>query len=441
MVKHTKEFTSKTDSKATLRAWVNNQENASIFPDFNPLACEELINNDPIARGALIHFTDKILEGDWAILNRKDKSYDQETEDKLMFENNFEVEVISKIARSGKLYNYAFCENVKLTDGNLKQLNILDSWNIEVITAPNGDVDHYKSKIINPNTGKYPTWAKDEITWYKFGDRTLGYPPIDLRALWDNLVLKSYINRFVAWLWKTGQYRVMYNFESADNKIVDDFMTYNMKNDSDFTKPFLSKGKMVTQVLRDMKEQGDLVKMLEHLDSQTLVLMRVPPIDAGIPDASGRSSSDAQSNNFNTHITGFKKIISGTTNYDLFPKIGLKDKMLVFGPNDRFQEKQVIDNVNIMKNMGMKDSIIKEYMQDKGMVFKDTELFNPLPDPMAVGPGGKDINTMPSRFKGEGAPAKKIGTGEQGSTRPDQLIKKTITFPEPKVYPREEWVL
>lgn len=435
----TKHIISKTDSKSPLRQWINNQTNASIFPDFNPLACEELINNDPVARGALIHFVDKVVEGDWAILNRKDRTYDQETEDKLMFEQNFEVEVLCKIARSGKLYNSAFCENVKLIDGGLKQLNILDSWAIEPITAPNGDPISFKSKIPNPATGKYATWTKDEITWYKFGDRTLGFPPIDLRALWENLLIKDYIKRFVSWLWKTGQYRIVYNFESADNKVVDDFTTYNAKNDNDFTKPFLSKGKMTVALLRDMKEQGDLTKMLEYLDGQTLILMRIPPIDAGIPDASGRSNADAQSNNLNTHITSIKKVISGTTNADLFPKIGLQDKMLVFSQNDRMQEKMVIDNVNIMKNMGMKEELIREYLTDKGMVFKTKELFEPLPDHMAVGPGKKDINTMPSRFPGAGAEQKKVGTGEQSSTRQDQLIKKTITFPESNLTPNPLW--
>jgi hypothetical protein len=441
VTKQTKHLISKTDSKAPLRMWVNNQSNATIFPDFNPLACEELINNDPVARGALIHFVDKVVEGDWAILNRKDRTYDQETEDKLLFEQNFEVEILAKIARSGKLYNSAFVENIKLTDGSLKQLNVLDSWSIEVITAPNGDPISYKSKVPNPLTGQYATWTKDEITWYKFGDRTLGYPPIDMRALWENLLIKDYIKRLVSWLWKTGQYRVVYNFESADPKVVDDFIAYNAKNDSDYTKPFLSKGKMEVKLLRDMREQGDLVKMLEYLDGQTLIDMRIPPIDAGIPDASGRSNSDAQSNNLNTHVTSVKKVMSGTTNSDLFNKIGLKDKMIVFSQNDRMQEKMVIDNVNIMKNMGMKEELIREYLTDKGMVFKTKELFEPLPDPMIGGIGKKDINTMPSRFPGEGAEKKKVGTGEASSTRSDQLIKKTITFPEPQVHPKEEWVI
>lgn len=442
MTKNT-EIIKKTESKGSLRLWTNNISNASIYPDFNPLAVEELINNDPVARGALIHYTDKILEGDWAILNKSDRTYDQVTEDKLVFEHNFDTEVLSKIARSRKLYNYAFLEIVKKVDGSFKFLNVLDSYAIEVITEPNGDVIKFKSKIPNPKTGQYPTWEKDEIVWYKFGDRTVGYPPTDMRALWENLLMKDYIKRFVSWLWKTGQYRVIHNFESADQKVVDDFIAYNRKNDDNFMMPFLSKGKMTTSMMRDMKETGDLVKLLEYLDGQTLILMRIPPIDAGIPDASGRSSSDAQSNNFNTHITSDKKIIAGITNTQLFPKIGLQDKMFIFAPNDRFQEKQIIDNINIMKNMGMKESIIKEYLMDKGMVFKDSELFEPLPELGQSVPGvKKDINTMPSRFKGEGSPMSKVGTGESSSTRQDQLIKKTIDkFPEPKTTPNPTWVL
>jgi len=435
-----KEFISKTDSKAPVRSWTPSSNSASLYPDFNPLAVEELINTDPVARAALQHFVDKVLEGDWAVLDRLTRKYNRTKEDELNFKFYFDSEIIAKIARSAKLFNSAFLEIVSLSDGRPKALNVMDTYLIEPITSPNGDVISFKSKLPNPSTGVYPTWTKDEMIWFKFGDRSLGYPPMDMRALQQNLLMKYFIRRFVSWLWETGQYRLSFNFGSADNKVVDDFIAYNSKNDSDFKMPFISKGELEAKVLRDMKEQSDLIKMLEYLDGQTLILMRIPPIDAGIPDASGRSNSDAQSNNLNTHITGFKKVFAGTVNKDLFPKIGFGTQMLVFAPNDRFQEKQVIDNVNIMKNMGMKGSIIKEYMTDKGFVFDEDEFFEPL---LEVGTTGttKDINTMPSRFKGEGTGLNKVGTGEQSSTRPDQLIKKTIQFPEPKVQPQPSWVI
>ena len=444
-----KKLIKKTDSKSTLRTYTMNYQQATVYPDFNPLAVEEMINNDPVARGALIHFVDKVLDGDYTVVKKDTREYDQAFEDILVYDHNFDNEVLAKVARSGKLFNSAFLEIVKKTDNSLKSLNILDFYSIEPITAANGDIIEFRSKIVNPSTGKYPTWTKDEIIWFKFGDRTLGFPPMDLRALWENLLLKDFVKRFVSWLWKTGQYRVVYNFTGADKTVVDDFIAYNRKVDINYQEPILSRGDMKHTVLRDMKEMGDLTKILEYCDGQTLILMRVPPIDAGIPDASGRSNADAQSNNFITHVSSFKKAIAGTLNTQFFPKINKGNNLLIFGPADRFAEKQVIDNVNIMKNMGMKEELIREYMQDKGMFWGAAKIFEVLPKPIlssgtkpmtsVPGVGKKDINMMPSRFKGAGTPLDKKGTGKQSSTRVDQLIKKT--FSEPTVLPKDSWVI
>lgn len=424
----------KTDSKQTVRLFTWNKTSQTVYPDFNPLAVEEMVNNDPVARGALIHFVDKVLEGDYSIIKRDTRTYDRQFEDVLVYDHDFDNQVLAKVARSAKMFNSAYVEIVSKTDGGLKALNVLDFYSIEPVTDHNGDVISFQSKIMNPTTGKYPTWTKDELVWYKFGDRSLGFPPMDLRALWENLLAKDYVKRFVAWLWQTGQYRIIYNFKSADNKVVDDFIAFNRKADSNYQMPFLSKGDMEHGVLRDMKETDNLVKLLEYYDGQTLIIMRIPPIDAGIPDASGRSNADAQSNNLATHIAAFKKAFAGTTNTQLFKKMNKGNNLIIFGPIDRFQEKQVIDNVNIMKNMGMKTEVIKEYFQDKGMFFGEETLFDP---PMLPTTGKKDINTMPSRFPGVGKSMEKVGTGQQSSTRVNQLIKKTL--PEKK--PNPHWMI
>jgi len=102
--------------------------------------------------------------------------------------------------------------------------------------------------------------------------------------------------------------------------------------------------------------------------------------------------------------------------------------IIVFSPIDRFSEKMVLDNVNIMKNMGMKEEIIIEYLNDKGMFFSGKQLFQEVKQSEQNNGLKKDINTMPSRFKGTGAPLEKVGTGEQSSTREDQLIKKASKF-------------
>jgi hypothetical protein len=252
------------------------------------------------------------------------------------------------------------------------------------------------------------------------GDRCNGFAPVDMKALWENLLMKEYIKRYVAWLWKTGQYRLIYSFKNSSDKDVEDFLAYARKHDNNYQVPLIAKGELETNLLRDMKETESLVELLKYLDGQTLILLEMPPVDAGIPDASGRSSADAQSNSLTTTVHAFKKLFEDAYNYQLFPKINKGNTLIRYAPIDRFAEKQVFEIIQIMQTVNMKDEVIKEFMQDRGMFFKSPELF-------------KDMTQIPGVMKNPKSlemPKGKKGTGEgnkprsEVTTRPDQLKKQ-----------------
>jgi len=415
----TKKYLKRTDSKNTLTTFVWNKDVATVFPDFSFNAVIQMVDDDPVARGAILHFIDKCMEGGISIVKAADLSYDRDFEKLLQEKYMFRSKILRTIFYLGKLFNNVFIEIVRDTDNRVKSLNILDSENIEPITNFNGDPESYKSKVPNAKTGQYARWNKNEIVWIKFNDRVKGYAPVDLKALWETLLCKSWIKRYVAWLWKTGQYRVLYNIkDGASNDDIKDFLTYARKHDDNFRAPFLLKGDLEMKMVRDMKETQDITTLLKYWDNQTLILLRIPPSDAGIPDQSGRSNADAQSNNLNTHIISMKTVVEDYINFDLFKKMNKGDTLLKFAPVDRFSEEQIIKNVNVMKNIGMTEDVIREYLQDRGMFFQSSKLFDDPEEKILA--TNRDINTMNSRIdrKEEG------GTGEQASTRPDQLKKQ-----------------
>lgn len=417
-----KRYIKRAYSKSPLRTYTYNVNEATVFPDFSFQAVLNMVDDDTTARGAITHFVDKCMEGQYNLIKKKTLKYDREFEFELNEKYMFRTNILRKEFLVGKLFNNAFVEIVRNTDKTPKGLNILDSMNVDPITEPNGDPIKYKSKTPSQKTGKYAYWNKEDIVWIKFGDRNGGFAPVDLKALWENLCAKSYIRRYVAWLWKTGQYRLIYNFKSASDKNIGDFLAYARKHDNNFKAPFITKGEMETKLLRDMRETESLVKLFEYYDGQTLILLRIPPIDAGIPDASGRSSSDAQNNNLSTHITSMKTVIEDKTNFELFPKMGHKENMLRFAPNDRFAVKQVFENIQIMQSMGMTNEVIQEYLADCGIFYKST-LFKP-PEEVSPTENPRNLDSMPSRKgKGTGEANKKIGTGTQGTTRENQLKK------------------
>ena len=408
-------------SKEPLKNYSWSKTDGTIFPDFSFDLVLQLIESDPVAHGAVTHFVDKCMEGDYSIINRKDRAYDRLAELRLEEQYMFRTKILRKTFLMGKLFNNVFIEVVRDSDGKTKSLNILDTTNIKVNTEPNGDPVSYESKVQNPHTTEYPLWSTDDITWIKFGDRTSGWAPVDMRAVFENLQLKQYVKRYVAWLWKTGQYRVLYNFNKSSNQDIEDFLTYTRKHDRSFDVPFVGKGDIKTSLIRDMRETSSLVELLKYLDSQTLILLRVPPIDAGIPDASGRSNADAQANNIESTVVSTKKVVADYVNFDLFPKINKATKLLVFGPMNRFAIKQYIELTKSMKDMGMKDKAITEFLKDWGMYWEVKTLFN-KPE---VNPIDKAFNEDPT--KDSNANGKDLGEGnkpqDEVTTREDQIKK------------------
>lgn len=426
----------RAQSKQSLTDYYWNSFGATVLPDFDFDEVMTLIDTDPVASGAVQHFVDKVMEGEWSIVNWKTKKYDEATENKLRYEHKFDSEILRMTAKIGKLFKNVFLEIVREADGvTPKAYNILDSKNVDPQTKPNGDAISYKTKKPNPSTGEYGEWSARDIIWMKFDKLNNGWAPVDIKALYTVLLQKRFINRFISWAWQTGQYRVIHNFKTINDDVVQDFIAYNSKVDNDFTKPFLASGDYTHSMLRDVKEFENIEAFLKYLDNQILILLRVPPIDAGVPDASGRSNADAQSNSFNTHINSFKQVIKDGVN-EMFRKVNKGTNAIVFGPSDRFAEKMVFDVCLKMKQVGFTDDAIEEYLFDKGMVWATKQLFEKYEDPKGgnkydLPPGNnnvpEDLSKYPSReTKADGEASQFIGAGQEASTRQDQLTKRSF---------------
>ena len=418
-MKH-KSYLKRSKSRDTLQLYSPNKREATVYPDFSFQNVINLINSDPVARGAVNHFVDKFMEGDFSFVNSEGK-YRPDNQMRFQERYNFRHKVLRNTVLLGKLFNNVYLEIVRNADNVVTDVNVLDSLNVKPVTENNGDPIRYISRVANPETGEYARWEKDDVVWVKFGDRSIGYAPVDLRALWETIHAKHYLLRFIAWLTKTGQYRVHYMFANGvASQNIEDFMTYLRLNDEDYKSPSINKGEVEAKVVRDIKELDSMQNLLKYYDSQILILLRIPPIDAGIPDASGRSNSDAQSNNLTTTITSFKKAIEDAYNFELFKKMKVGNTFIRFGPNDRFQERMIFENLQIMSSIGMTNKVMEEYMYDKGMVWK-TKVFEPKPKEgvAANSDNPRDLDNMPSRQgKAEG-----VGNQKQPepTSRPDQV--------------------
>ena len=96
-------YIKKSDSKDALRFFTWNRDQATVYPDFSLQACVDMIDNDPVARGALNHFVDKCMEGDYNIVKRDTNELDTATEKSLNSKYQFRTEIIRKIFLLGNL--------------------------------------------------------------------------------------------------------------------------------------------------------------------------------------------------------------------------------------------------------------------------------------------------------------------------------------------------
>jgi len=434
------ELITQTDSKQTLKGFAPAKGNQTVFPSANFDVIMRMVDSDPIARGALTHFVDKCMEGDYGVVYRDpetDKfSYDEPFEYLLDSKYMFRTAVLRKTFLTLKLFNNAFIEIVRNpSDNTTKALNVLDPTVIKPETKYNGDAIEYIQRGVLNNVGT-TTWSPDDIVWVKLNDRTQGFAPVDLESMYQTLLAKQYLTRYVAWLFKTGQYRLIYNFKNSNDKDIEDFLAYLEKNGEDFTMPFIAKGELEAKLLREMKEVDSLIGLLKYYDNQILVDMRIPPNDAGIPDGSGRSNADSATNNLNTHVASCKKSVEDYINFDLFPKINKSNNLIRFAPVDRFSEEQVFKIAQIMQSMNLKPEVIQEYLFDKGIIFQEEDIFvdpieqaasmaeatniSPALDPNKAGANPRSKDNAPSRRDQSGKDNRGVGGVSNVTTRADQ---------------------
>lgn len=418
----TKKYIKRDNSKDEIRAYSYSKSHQTVFPDFDFSKAEEMINSDPVARGVLNHFVDKCMEGSYSIYNTKTLSGLLEQKQKLEQRFMFSTKVLAKSFRMAKLYNNVFLELIQDSNGAYTDLNVLDSANIEPITEPNGDPIGYKTRSV-PDGQDAPYWSKDEVIWLKFGDMSRGYAPVDMQALFKNLLTKEYTIRFLSWLWKTGQYRLIYNFKAGTNsKDINDFLAMGRKLDFDFTRPSIYKGDVEKTVSRDMNELGPAKEWLDYLDQQTIIHMRVPGIDAGFMNSGSRSDADAAKSALATHVKSYKSIIASYINHELLPKMKRGDQTLVFSPTDRLEARTVFDNLMVMSNVGLSDRAKQEYLVQHGIVFDGDEWFmQPEEQGGNTSVTGQALGAPSRQGKSEEQSNSRIGTGEDATTRQDQL--------------------
>jgi hypothetical protein len=160
---------------------------------------------------------------------------------------------------------------------------------------------------------------------------------------------------------------------------------------------------IVTQIQRDNALKVDtlqpnfdesLLKILEYVREQVLLVTRVPPVWVGLVnnDGANRGNSEAQIFSFETRIRKLQQKIESSFDKQLLPELGLKDFRFKFNTISLKNEKQIIENARQFRDMRLDPDSILEYLRSNGVNLRDGAEFEEAEEGLI-----KDNDLMQSR--------------------------------------------
>ena len=399
----------------------DNSGQFGLMPEFDRDKVLEAVRKDSTVIAGITTLVDKSIEYGWKIHGSDGKSK-QVTFEKLLENLKFK-KLLRQILYNLYTYNNVFIENVKDGNGKIKELHVLETTQTEPVADEHGEVIGYVQVIPDAKPNTYPSWTPEEITHIAATKLTTGiWGELDIQAVYTSVLIKQYIYAYLGWLFGTNQFRGFHNIKNASDEQVKEFISYLKRSENDISKPLIAYGDIEYQVLRDFKDGTTILDLLNKCDDNILTLLQVPPVMMGKPGDSNRSNSDAQSNSLATRVGSMQRLVEDSFDIDLFPKMGYEKVQLTFSPINKLGITRILENAERMKVMGFKVKKIEEYLKLEGFPI-DGSLFEPisLNEPTQE----KSEDMFPSRQrKIPDEASERIGTGEEGTTKEEQLVSK-----------------
>jgi len=288
-----------------------------------------------------------------------------------LFENDLDFDlVVQNIIYSMIIYGDAFLE-LRFTDGNLSELHVLETTEMKIIYDEHGTILGYVQTPSTPIKGKEKIYFKpDEVVHFKLkeiGSRVYSYTP--LKSIKREYATKKYAGNYLNRIFVNFPPRLMYVLKTASKEQTKSFINNLKVAKQQPHKDLVGWGEI------DVKETGvfdfsnGMVEILNHLRTEILMITKVPPIWIGIPDNSNRSNSEAQIRSFETRVKSIQNKIASAINKQLLPSLGFSKKSIkfMFNPFSLMEEKSVLENAKVLKELGLDDDSLLTYVKEKGI--------------------------------------------------------------------------
>lgn len=400
-------------SRGFIKSWYSDDEPTPDKPRLDLVM--DVVRSEPTVKAAIRALSDEIVKNGYLIFSkdkRLKKLIDKELEEKFRFKR-----LLRQIVLNALIYNNVFIEIV-YKNNQPDELHILETTEMNIIADEHGEV----LKYIQDHDGRTQEFTTDECVHVSIDNITTNlWGEVDLKTLYDTISLKKFIEKWMTNQFRLDKFRDAWSIEEASEPQKKDFVNNLRLARTHIDKELVVEGKIKKILGREIKDMDTLVEILNYCRQQILTLLRVPPIIAGIPDNSNRSNSEVQARKaFDGRIMSLQGTMAEEMTNELFPLMGWEKAEFRFGPIDKRAEKDDIEIIKALKEIGLDDNTLLEYIKSVGIQLPEgAKIETPKPIP-----------TDSDNMKDEASPVEHK-TGEDSETRDEQLTGRSIDFIEP----------
>lgn len=396
-----------------------------ITPTYNLRTAISNIRQDETLFAAVTTLVDATVSNGW-YLRGKNKQLLRKAESRFeerMFTNTVLVPLATKLYPFGN----AFVEIVSVDEDGKPWCYVTETTQIEIVDPEGrGEPSMYMQRA---GTEPAVTWTAEEIVHFKLGGLDTGlWAEIPIRSLDKYVAIKKVVKDHLYRLFDKNAFRSVIDFpantieEDVNRSLAEYALAAKDKN-----RPFVWFGGVSQTVLQDFADGPRFIELINLCDHAILVQMQVPPIMAGVPDASGRASGEQQTYKaFNTRIKSVQRIIEEYMTNQVLPRMGFGGVSFHFNEVDNKSEKDVLEMAVQLKALGAKPDKLSSWLVKQGIEVDD-DFFNPdfYEAPSKADKDALTNKTASSR-QGANGERKSIGTGSESSTRSNQLVTQSI---------------
>ena len=292
---------------------------------------------------------------------------------------------------------------------DIKELNPRDTQDMKINYDTHGEIKAFVETVRGKGEAEAITYQPDEMIYFRLywvGSEV--YSKCPFSAIRRGFATKIFANDYLQSIFRNLPPKVIYFLKSANDKQLKDFIEniQRAKTNPNIDIIAQSNDDFESKVSQVKFDEG-LIKVLEYLRKEVLMITGVPPHWIGILDGANRGIGENVVIPFETKIKQLQHEIESQVNRELMPKLGLSNVVFKWNAISLMDEKSIIQNMQFLSSIRIDGKTIIDYAREHGLNLRGDAKIEELP--MMGGPQTQKDGSL-SRQRGN-AKTDKMGAG------------------------------